>query len=178
MRRVAEAMGAGILGLGTAMAAAQGDPLHIWVGNPDAAQARVWADAHLAAAQAQVDALLAVKGARTVENTLRPFDEAQREMDLAGSGASLLTNASPKKELRDVGDEVVQKVSAQATALSLNPDVYHALQAVDVAGLGKTGADAATRYYLEHTLLEYRLSGIDKDAATRETRPRPMGLLR
>jgi thimet oligopeptidase len=163
-------MGAGIAGTVTAAAqggsewdAKLGDPLHIWVGKPDAAKARAWADAHLAAAQAQVDALLAMKGERTPENTLRRFDEAQREMDLAGSGASLLTNASPNKELRDVGDEVSQKVAAQATALSLNPDVYHALQAVDT-----TGADAATRYYLQHVLLEYRLSGIDKDEATRE----------
>jgi thimet oligopeptidase len=76
------------------------------VGDPSAAQARAWADAHLAAAQAHVDSLLAVKGERTVENTLRAFDEAQRELDLASSGAGLLTNASPKKELRDVGDEV------------------------------------------------------------------------
>ncbi|HEX9201095.1 MAG TPA: M3 family metallopeptidase, partial [Acidobacteriaceae bacterium] len=113
--------------------------------------------------QAQVDAMLAVKGARTTENTLRFFDEAHRELNLAASGAGLLTNASPNKALRDVGDEVVQKVSAQATALSLNPDVYHALQAVDAKA-----ADAATRYYLEHALLEYRLSGIDKDEATRE----------
>jgi thimet oligopeptidase len=165
-------MSAGIVGLGTMMAAAQvsggwdaklGDPIHIWVGNPDAAKARAWADAHMAAAQAQVDSLLAVKGARTVENTLRPFDEAQRELDLAGSGASLLTNASPNKELRDVGDEVSQKVSAQATALSLNPDVYHALEAIDA-----TKADTATQYYLHHALLQYKLSGIDKDAATRE----------
>jgi thimet oligopeptidase len=170
-------MAVGIVGPGTVAAWAQGgsgwdsklgDPLHIWVGNPDAAKARAWADAHLAAAQEQVDALLAVTGSRTPENTLRRFDEAQREMDLAGSGAGLLTNASPDKELRDVGDEVSQKVAAQATALSLNPDVYHALQAVDVSGLGKTAADEATKYYLEHALLEYRLSGIDKDAATRE----------
>jgi thimet oligopeptidase len=148
------------------------DPLHIWVGNPDAAQARAWADAHLAAAQAQVDALLAVKGERTVENTLRPYDEAQRELSLASSGASLLTNASPNKALRDVGDEVSQKVSAQATALGLNPEVYHALQAVDAAGaaaaVGVKPMDRATKFYLEHTLLEYRLSGIDKDEATRE----------
>ena len=75
----------------------------------------------------------------------------------------MLLNASPKKELRDVGDEMLQKVSAAGTALSLNPDVYKALQAVDA-----TKADAATRYFLEHTLLEYGLSGIDKDAATRE----------
>jgi Zn-dependent oligopeptidase len=101
MRSAARVFGTGVLGLATTMAVAQSvvkDPLHIWVGNPDAAQARAWADAHLAAAQAQVDALLAVKGERTVENTLRRFDEAQRELDLAGSGASLLTNASPKKD--------------------------------------------------------------------------------
>src|ERR1700728_3017157 len=112
MRRIVLAMGAGIVGVATAVAAAQsgiswdaklGDPLHIWVGNPDAAKARAWADAHMAAAQARVDALLAVQGARTVENTLRRFDEAQREMDLAGSGAGLLTNASPNKDLREVG---------------------------------------------------------------------------
>src|SRR5213078_5414606 len=28
-------------------------------------------------------------------------------------------------------------------------------------------ADARTRHYLEHTLLEYRLAGVDKDDATR-----------
>jgi Zn-dependent oligopeptidase len=170
MRGLIRTMGAGVLGLATTVAVAQGavvDPLHIWVGNPNAAQARAWADAHMAAAQAQIDTLLAVKGAHTVENTLRPFDEAQRELDLAGSGASLLTNASPNKELRDLGDEVSQKVSAQATALGLNPDVYHALQAVDTAASSAV-MDKATKYYLEHTLLEYRLSGIDKDAATRE----------
>jgi thimet oligopeptidase len=156
------------------------DPLHVWVGNPDAAQARAWADAHLAAAQAKIDGLLAVKGTRTVENTLRPYDDAQSEIGLAFSGAGLLTNASPNKELRDVGDEISQKASAVATALSLNTEVYRALQAVeggagaadaagsDKAGPGGAGIDKATKYYLERTLLEYRLSGVDKDAATRE----------
>jgi thimet oligopeptidase len=171
MRGMVLMMSAGMV-LGGAVAAAQigttwdaklGDPLHIWVDNPDAAKARAWSDAHLAAAQAHIDGLLTVKGPRTPENTLRAFDEAQRELDLAGSGGSLLTNASPNKALRDVGDEVSQKVSAQATALSLNPEVYHALQAIDASN-----ADAATKYYLAHTLLQYRLSGIDKDAPTRE----------
>ena len=181
MGRMGKAMAVGVLGVATAAAAQgvaaqggaaseyfNGDPLHIWVGNPNAAQARAWTDAHLAAAQTRIETLLAVKGERTVENTLREYDEATRELDLAGSGASLLTNASPNKDLRDVGDAMLQKVSAAATALSLNPDVYHALEAVDAAGAEKTGADTATRYYLQHTLLEYKLSGIDKDAATRE----------
>jgi thimet oligopeptidase len=168
IERTVRMMGVGILGLGTMVAAAQGgvkqsDPLHIWVGNPDAAQARAWADAHLTAAQAQIDSMLAVRGVRTIENTLRPFDEAQRELDLASNGAGLLTAAAPKKELRDVGDEVSQKVAAAGTALALNPDVYHALQAIDASKENK-----ATQYYIEHTLLQYRLSGIDKDAPTRE----------
>ena len=162
--RTMDASGVGVVGaeVETPSAKTQ-DPLHIWVGNPDAAQAWAWADAHLEASQKQIDALLTVAGPRTVENTLRPFDEATRELDLAGSGASLLTNASPAKELRDVGQEVSQKVSAAATEMSLNPEIYRALQAIDV-----TEADAATRYYLERTLLGYRLSGIDKDDATRE----------
>src|ERR1019366_9820683 len=162
MGRMGKAMAVGVLGVATAAAAQggaaseyfNGDPLHIGVGNPNGAQASAWADAHLAAAQTRIETLLAVKGERTAENTLREYDEATRELDLAGSGASLLTNASPNKDLRDVGDEVSQKVSAAATALALNPDVYHALQAV-----GAKTANTATRYYLEHTLLEYRLSG-------------------
>ena len=163
-------MAGGVLGVVTAVAGAQTsgvsglkDSLHIWVGNPDAAQARAWADAHLAAAQTAVDKLLAVKGTRTIENTLAPFDDAQLELETAAHGGGLLTNASPNKALRDVGDEVSQKVSAAATALSLNVDVYNALKAIDAKS-----ADAATKYYLEHSLLDYRLNGIDKDAATRE----------
>jgi thimet oligopeptidase len=170
-------MGVGTVGVGSVGAAGQaggglmarqwdvglGDGLHVWVGTGDGVRVRGWAEAHLAAAAGWVDALLAVQGVRTVENTLRAFDEAQREMDLAGSGASLLTNASRDKELRDLGQEVSQKVAAQATELSLNVEVYRALAAVDASG-----ADAGTRHYLENALLQYRLSGIDKDAETRE----------
>ncbi|HEV2647339.1 MAG TPA: M3 family metallopeptidase [Acidobacteriaceae bacterium] len=146
-----------------AWASKWGDPLHIWVGGTDVTRVQGWADAHLAAADAEVQALVAVSGSRTVENTLRPFDEAQRELDLAGSGASLLTNASPQKALRDLGQQISQKVAARATELSLNVQVYQALAAIDASN-----SDAATRHYLENVLLQYRLSGIDKDDATRE----------
>jgi thimet oligopeptidase len=46
--------------------------------------------------------------------------------------------------------------------LSLNQDVYRALASVDAAS-----ADPATRHYVERTLLQYRLAGVDKDDATR-----------
>jgi thimet oligopeptidase len=46
--------------------------------------------------------------------------------------------------------------------LSLNHAVYQAL-----ADLQLKGADAATRYYVERQLLEFRLAGVNKDDATR-----------
>jgi thimet oligopeptidase len=56
-----------------------------------------------------------------------------------------------------------QKVSAFSTSLSLNHEVYNALAALDL-----DGADEVTRYYVEKTLRDFRLSGVDKDEATRK----------
>src|ERR1700722_4482132 len=56
-----------------------------------------------------------------------------------------------------------QRVSMAGSALSLNRAVYDALAAIDL-----TGADSATKHYVERTLLSYRLSGVDKDQATRD----------
>jgi Zn-dependent oligopeptidase len=46
--------------------------------------------------------------------------------------------------------------------LPLNQALYHALAALDVSK-----ADRATQYYVQRTLLEFRLAGVDKDDATR-----------
>jgi thimet oligopeptidase len=54
-------------------------------------------------------------------------------------------------------------VAQAASALSLNRAVYEALAAIRVEG-----ANPATKYYVERTLLSYRLAGVDKDQATRE----------
>jgi len=65
------------------------------------------------------------------------------------------------KEFRDKAQALTQTANAAYTALNLNQAVYRALAAVP------SPPDAATRHYLEHTLLEYRLAGVDKDDATR-----------
>ena len=74
----------------------------------------------------------------------------------------MLYGVGATKELRDKAQSLTQLASAAQTALSLNPQVYHALAAL------QPPADPAARHYLEHTLLEYRLAGVDRDAATRE----------
>jgi Zn-dependent oligopeptidase len=141
---------------------AQIDPLHIWVGKLDRPAAEKWVGEHLAREQKYVDELLATKNPRTIENTLRPFDNAQNELGVAGSEAYLMYAVAPQKEVRDAGQALAQQIQQANTVLYLNQDVYRALASVDLSA-----ADPATRHYMERTLLEYRLAGVDKDAVTR-----------
>ena len=126
---------------------------HAWEGAGDPAALDAWVHEHMRRADAEVAGLLAVKGARTLQNTLRPYDNALNELDYAIYQASLLYGVGASKELRDKAQELTQVANAALTALSLNQPVYKALAAVPSPG------DAATRHYLERTLLEYRLAG-------------------
>jgi thimet oligopeptidase len=112
--------------------------------------------------QRSIDQVLAIKGPRTIENTLTPYDEAVETLDTAAAQSGVMQIASPEASVRDRAQAMVQKVSAVATALSLNQAVFHALSDIDVSV-----ADAATQYYVKRTLLEFRLAGVDKDQGTR-----------
>ena len=111
---------------------AQDDSLHIWAGKLDRPGAEKWVENHLSREQKFIDKLLAVKGTRTVENTLRPFDDAQNELSIAGFESYLMFAVASQKEVRDAGQDLAQKVQQANTALSLNQDVYTALKAVNV----------------------------------------------
>ena len=135
--------------------------LHAWEGGDDPPSLERWVHAHLQRADAAIARVVAVKGAHTVANTLRPYDDALNELSLASNQASVLYGVAATKELRDKAQALTQEASGASTALSLNQPVYRALAALPAP------ADAATRHYLEHTLLEYRLAGVDRDDATR-----------
>jgi thimet oligopeptidase len=144
------------------------DELHIWAGLTGGDEAKAWVEEHLAASRAKIAELLAAGspeggGARTVENTLTPYDRACWHLRMAGSQSGVMFMVHPLAEVRDATQELSQVIGAEGVALSLNREVYQALAAVDVSG-----EDAATKYYMERTLLGYRLSGVDKDEATRE----------
>ena len=55
----------------------------IWASKPDVAAFEKIENDHLSAARASVTVLVAAKGARTIENTLVPFDEAIRQINTA-----------------------------------------------------------------------------------------------
>jgi len=121
-----------------------------------------WVDDRLARHRQAIERLLAVKGARTLDNTLRVYDDAVAELGAVGSLTGLMHSVYPDKPVRDTAQALLQKISQAGVELSLNRDVYQALHQIDASG-----ADAATKHYLERTLLQYRLAGVDKDDATR-----------
>jgi thimet oligopeptidase len=134
----------------------------IWAAKPDVAAFEKIANDRLAAALASIDTLVAVKGARTIDNTLVPFDEATRQVNSAAYFAQLMQQVHPDSTFRDHATAMVTKASSVQTAISLNRDVYNA-----IAGLDLSKADSATQYYVKRQLLEFRLAGVDKDDATR-----------
>ncbi len=127
-----------------------------------AATLETWIRERLDRHQNLIDALLKVEGERTLGNTLRPYDEAIAELSSAGSQAGLLDSVYPEKEIRDKAQEATQAISQAAVALGLNQAVYQALNQISL-----DEADDATRHYVERTLLQYRLAGVDKDEETR-----------
>src|SRR5438445_337547 len=81
----------------------------LWSGKPDAAGFEKIENGHLTAVQQALDRLLAVKTARTLENTLTPFDEATRELDSAQYFASLMEAVHPDTAFRDRASALTRK---------------------------------------------------------------------
>ncbi|HEY1263561.1 MAG TPA: M3 family metallopeptidase [Terriglobales bacterium] len=162
LRRLVSAAFVSLLAVPFALSQTSPIGASIWASKPDVAAFEKVENDHLAAAQAAIDKLTAVKGPRTVENTLMPYDEAVRQIDCTAYFAGLMEQTHPDSAFRDHATTMVQKASAAQTALSLNQNVYKALEALDLSK-----ADAATRYYVKRTLLLFRLAGVDKDEATR-----------
>jgi thimet oligopeptidase len=146
-------------------AAAVTSKVHVWEeGGTESADAlSAWVSERLAAHEAALEALLAVGGARTPQNTLSLYDTAIEQLNLAGAQSGILNSVAPNKAVRDQAQLEAQRVAMAGSALSLNRKVYDALVAMDL-----TGVDPATGHFVDRTLLGYRLAGVDKDQATRD----------
>jgi thimet oligopeptidase len=141
------------------------ETLRAWeAGGASSAEAlAAWVGARLERHEAALAAMLAVSETRTPTNTLRHYDAAIEHLNLAGAQAGVLNSVADGKAVRDQAQKEAQRVAVAASALGLNRQVYEALAAMSLEG-----ASAATKHYVERTLLAYRLSGVDKDKATRD----------
>jgi thimet oligopeptidase len=143
--------------------------LHAWeAGGAASAEAlSAWVGARLQAHQAALDALLAVKGPRSAENTLKLYDQAIEQLSLAAAQAGVLNSVAADKAVRDQAQQEAQRIAMAGSALSLNRQVYDALADIDLESSAAVPSPA-TRHYVKRTLLSYRLAGVDKDQATRD----------
>ena len=140
-----------------------GDSLHLWSQLSTAEEAQAWVESHLQASRDRIAELLAPGASRSTTQTLALYDHAAWHLRMAGSQAHVMFMVHPLAPVRDAAQALSQVVAAEGVKLSLNRDVFRALEALDA-----TTEDAATKYYLERTLLGYRLAGVDRDDATRE----------
>jgi thimet oligopeptidase len=117
--------------------------------------------ADLAKARAGMDRLKGLKAAAALD-TLETYDMAQWTLGAADARAGLTHEVHPDAAMRDAAETCDQETSAQYTEFSLDRGIYDALAHIDAKAL-----DPAGRYYLERTLLHFRLAGVDRDEATR-----------
>ena len=121
-------------------------------------------DARLARARGLIDAIAAVKGARTVENTLRPYDDLLAELFTASAQASVMAALHPDEEVRRLSETLNRSATALSDEIQLRTDIYDALKAIDLRR-----SDAQTRYYVARELRNFVRAGVDRPAATRAT---------
>ena len=117
----------------------------------------------LETAKALLPTIKDVEGARTIDNTLVPYNDLLMGISQSGASAGLFSEVHPDEKIRDAARTCEQDVSAFVTELQLDRGLYDALAAVDVATL-----DAEARRFVEHTLRDFRRAGVDKDQATRD----------
>jgi thimet oligopeptidase len=135
----------------------------LFAGSPDTAAFRAAMESELKTAQSYLDRMLAVRGRRTVENTLVPYNRTVLHGENAVYESHLMESTHPDSAFRSAAEGLTQHSSQFLDELSLNRAAYDALKEVDASE-----ADAATQYFLKRTLLDYRRAGVDRDEATRK----------
>ena len=131
-------------------------------GVTDAASLKRVVDTRLTRARTLLDAMLAVTGARTVANTLAPYDELLDELFTASGQVGIMAELHPDPATREMAEDLDRTVSAFLDEIPLRTDVFAALNAIDLRR-----ADAGTRLYVTRELRDFARAGVDKSDATR-----------
>jgi len=132
-------------------------------GRPAIKTYRSNAEGELKLAQAAIDRMLAVKGPRTMQNTVLVYNEAMTHGENVAYQSHLLEAVHPDSTFRADCEKISQTSNKFLDDLSLNRGVFDALKSVDVSN-----ADSATQYFMMRTLRDFRRAGVDKDEPTRK----------
>lgn len=112
--------------------------------------------------KAGIAALESFPDAPTVDNYLEAINAQVVSVSNMAMAAGTLGAVHPDADVRDAADACRQSLSPLFSDLSLSRPIYDRLSAVSL-----DGADDDTRRSVEKALLSFKLSGVDKDEATR-----------
>ncbi len=96
-------------------------------------------------------------GPKTAESVLVPLNELELILSKSASKASLFYNVHPSQEIRDIAENQQKEITKLYNEISLSRPLYETCKAVDASK-----ADTLTQRYLEHTLRDFRRSGVDQ----------------
>lgn len=130
---------------------------------PQPENLRAFTTERLEAARAQVAAFKGLPGDADASAVCAGYDAIGRALNGLDGWLSIYANAHPDEATRSLAEELEQEVAAFGTELSLDRDVFGVLERVDASTL----EDEQARRLIEHSLRDYRRSGIDRDDATR-----------
>jgi thimet oligopeptidase len=104
------------------------------------------------------------KGPATIKGDLAAFDTMSLMIGDGLNEMYLVSETNAAADIRAAAEACVSKLSEVSTAMSLSRPIYDRLAAIPQAGL-----DTKTSFTLKKMLTNYKLSGVDKDEATRAT---------
>lgn len=107
--------------------------------------------------------ITAVTGTHTQNNTLERMNEMDIAFERILGVSELMANTHPDKAVREEAEACTTRAAAILTEVKMDPALYAAVNAVD-----KSKLDDRAKRFVDKTLLEYKLSGVDKDEATRK----------
>ena len=132
---------------------------------PAAEGALGWVDAQsrdrLATARALADTLRA-GGSDDALGVLEAWNDLSIELRRVAAVGSLFANVHPDPAVREHAEQAEVEADRLGTELSQDRRLFEVFSALD-----PTGLDADARRLLEHTLRDFRRSGVDRDEATR-----------
>src|SRR3989304_1385522 len=111
-------------------------------------------DTEIARARRTLSTILAMKGPRTVANTLVPYDEILRSVYEVAQQGELVFNTHPDEKVRDAGNEAYQAALSFLAGLNLNRPLFEAF-----ARLRVSGKDTETRHAVAKILRDFRRAG-------------------
>ncbi len=116
-------------------------------------------DAVLADYRAAIDAIVADPAPRSFARVLQRQEELEERLELTWSPVSHLHAVADSEALRAVYSQALEKITEHASELGQNRELYSAVRAVaDDAQFA--ALPRAARTLVDHTLRDFRLSGV------------------